>query len=97
MEYAIVSGLMIDATRDYKPGDLPPEGYMEWTAWAEVQRKAGIKQVSCPLCGLWKTPQELSKEINTMIGKRFNKKSGMIETVEVEALICTTCADKIKG
>lgn len=24
----------------YKPGDLPPTGYLEWHEWAEVQRKA---------------------------------------------------------
>jgi hypothetical protein len=45
---------------EYKPGDLPPEGYLQWHEWAEVQRKAGIKQVQCPTCGLWRTPQELS-------------------------------------
>ena len=45
---------------DYKPGDQPPEGYLAWHEWAEVQRKAGIKQVQCGRCGLWKTPQELS-------------------------------------
>jgi len=40
----------------YKPGDPPPEGYLAWHEWAEVQRKAGIKQVQCGRCGLWKTP-----------------------------------------
>ncbi len=25
---------------DYKPGDPPPEGYLEWHEWAEVQRCA---------------------------------------------------------
>lgn len=45
---------------DYKPGDLPPEGYLQWHEWAEVQRKAGIKQTECPTCARWKTPQELS-------------------------------------
>lgn len=45
---------------EYKAGDLPPEGYLQWHEWAEVQRKAGIKQVECPTCGLWRTPQELS-------------------------------------
>ena len=33
---------------EYKPGDLPPEGYLEWHEWAEVQRKAGIKQIRVP-------------------------------------------------
>ena len=45
---------------NYKPGDLPPEGYLQWHEWAEVQREAGIKQVECPTCCKWRTPQELS-------------------------------------
>ena len=42
---------------DYRPGDKPPEGYLEWHAWADVQRKAGIKQYACS-CGKWITPQQ---------------------------------------
>ena len=44
---------------EFKPGDKPPEdaGYLEWHEWAEVQRKAGIKQRLCK-CGKWITPQE---------------------------------------
>lgn len=45
---------------EFKPGDLPPEGYLQWHEWARVQRKAGIRQVQCPTCSLWRTPQELS-------------------------------------
>ncbi len=41
----------------FEPGDLPPDGYLAWTEWAEVQRKAGIKQFPCK-CGKWITPQE---------------------------------------
>jgi len=55
-----MSGWRILVMPDYKPGDLPPEGYLQWHEWAEVQRKAGIKQVQCPTCCLWRTPQELS-------------------------------------
>ena len=50
----------ITAQKGYKPGDLPPEGYLAWHEWAEVQRKAGIRQEPCAKCGLWRTPQELS-------------------------------------
>ena len=50
----------VSAPPDYKPGDLPPEGYLQWHAWADVQRKAGIRQVECPSCSKWRTPQELS-------------------------------------
>ena len=45
---------------DYKPGDLPPTNdsdYLGWHAWADVQRKAGIRQFKCE-CGKWITPQE---------------------------------------
>jgi hypothetical protein len=44
----------------YKPGDPPPDGYLNWHAWAEVQDKAGLRQKRCSRCGLWKFPQELS-------------------------------------
>jgi hypothetical protein len=76
-------------TPDYKPGDLPPEGYLQWHAWAEVQRKAKIKQVECPTCGLWRTPQELSTrelrwEAQTARGKR----------VELSAFQCAKCFEK---
>jgi hypothetical protein len=44
--------------KEYKPGDLPPKGYLEWHEWADVQHKAGIKQFRCKRCGKWLTPQE---------------------------------------
>lgn len=47
-----------DETLKYKPGDLPPKSYLAWHAWADVQRKAGIKQAQCSGCGKWITPQE---------------------------------------
>lgn len=52
---------IITYTEDYKPGDLPPPrsaGYLKWHAWADVQRKAKIKQKPCRECGKWLTPQE---------------------------------------
>lgn len=70
----------------YKPGDLPPEGYLAWHEWAEVQRKAGIKQVQCGKCGLWKTPQELSGQ--TMRWTAQSRKG----PVEMTAPICSKCA-----
>lgn len=45
---------------DFKPGDMPPTGYIDWQAWAEVQARAGLKQTQCPGCGLWRFPHELS-------------------------------------
>lgn len=44
----------------YKPGDPPPGGYLNWHAWAEVQSKAGLKQVKCDRCRLFRFPQELA-------------------------------------
>lgn len=72
--------------KEYKPGDLPPEGYLAWHEWAEVQRKAKIKQVPCGRCGLWRTPQELSGVIDTatMYDKRGNP-------VKVETPVCSKC------
>jgi hypothetical protein len=52
----------IDAGRDYQPGDPRLEGYLQWHDWAAVQHKAGLRQVRCGQCGLWKYPQELSGE-----------------------------------
>jgi hypothetical protein len=46
----------------YKPGDQAPSGYLAWHEWAEVQHKAGLRQVQCGKCGLWRYPQELSGE-----------------------------------
>ena len=42
---------------DFKPGDVQPDGYMEFFDWAEVQHKAGLRQVR-RACGLWHFPQE---------------------------------------
>lgn len=74
---------------DYKPGDLPPEGYLQWHEWAEVQRKAKIKQVQCPTCALWKTPQELSThEVRWTLRNR----SG--QAIEQSGFQCAKCFAK---
>ncbi len=80
---------IVCTTESYKPGDQPPEGYLAWHAWAEVQRKAGIKQVQCGKCGLWKTPQELSDAFvehtgATALGKKHT----------VRMLVCNDCVRK---
>jgi len=82
---------MIDCGSDYKPGDLPPEGYLAWHEWAEVQLKAGIKQVECGKCGAWKTPQELSGEFTESTLKRFTKKPPFVESVKQRSPICSKC------
>ena len=53
----------------FKPGDLPPEGYLAWHEWAAVQHKAGLRQRECGKCGRWKYPQELSDEIVRIEGR----------------------------
>ena len=68
----------------YKPGDLPPTGYLEWHEWAEVQRKAGIKQRQCGKCGKWKTPQEMSS------------RQQLIEMRVISLPVCAQCDDSGK-
>ena len=43
---------------EYNPGDQPPSSYCDWHDWADVQAKAGLKQKRCPVCCLWRFPQE---------------------------------------
>lgn len=78
---------IICTTPGFKPGDQPPEGYIAWHEWAEVQRKAGIKQVQCGKCGLWKTPQELSAEV-----LEYEAKDKIGNPVTVRDPVCGKCA-----
>ena len=70
----------------FQPGDLPPKGYLEWHEWAEVQRKAGIKQVECGGCGKYKTPQELTGHLRVTEAK--DKKGNV---VFIREPICNEC------
>lgn len=45
---------------DFKPGDPPPSGYIEWHEWAHVQTKARLRQEQCGRCSLWRFPPEMS-------------------------------------
>jgi hypothetical protein len=73
-------------TPSFKPGDPPPDGYLAWHEWAEAQRKAGIKQVQCGRCGLWKTPQELnSKTLD------FDVKDSFGNVINIHEHICSNC------
>ena len=72
----------------FKPGDLPPEGYLAWHEWAEVQRKAGIKQVQCGICGKWKTPQELSGRTITTMASRTKRGP---RNVALTSPVCMKC------
>ena len=75
------------AQSTYKPGDQPPEGYLAWHEWAEVQRKAGIRQRECGRCGRWKTPQELSDVVDTTPAKTSRG-----ERIGLSSPVCNACA-----
>lgn len=79
--------LLVQAT--YQPGDLPPEGYLAWHEWAEVQRKAGIHQVACGRCGLWRTPQELSGVVD-----RGSARTSRGAPVDWTSPVCTKCLER---
>ena len=80
--------------QEYKPGDLPPKGYLAWHEWAEVQRKAGIKQVMCGRCMKWKTPQELSDTVDKSYP--FKIKNGEKVVVEFSSPVCRECDETRK-
>ena len=46
----------------YEIGSQPPDGYVEWHTWADVQTKSGLRQKKCPNCGLWRFPQETDEK-----------------------------------
>jgi hypothetical protein len=72
----------------FKPGDLPPKGYLAWYEWAEVQWKAGIKQVECGRCGKWQTPQELSNQTDT-----YEAEDSRGNLVTVTTPVCSKCLE----
>lgn len=73
--------------REFKVGDPPPEGYLEWHEWAMIQGEAGLKQRQCGMCGLWCFPQELSRRLirSTAIEDKTWKK------VRTSSSICLKC------
>ena len=79
----------LDYCPTFRPGDLPPQGYLQWHEWADVQRLAGIKQVECAICGLWRTPQELTGKTRISYAQ---KRDG--SRVKMEGPICTACEAK---
>lgn len=50
--------MIVDIMPIFKAGDPAPSGYNEWHEWARVQLKAGLRQKRCPMCGLYRFPQE---------------------------------------
>ena len=43
----------VAAEDGYKPGSQPPQGYVQWHAWASVQEKAGHRARFCTGCERW--------------------------------------------
>jgi len=73
---------------DYKPGDLPPKGYLAWHEWAHIQDKAGLRQRRCAHCGLCRFPQELSGEVHRCQVEVRG------QVVDIEDPICNECVAK---
>lgn len=78
----------ITQQKEYKPGDMPPEGRLAWDEWASVQDNAGLRQKECLRCGKWQYPQELSgkmelHELETQRGK-----------IQLLMPVCNECIDK---
>jgi uncharacterized OB-fold protein len=51
-------GIILTVMPEYKPGDPPPAGYLQWHEWAKAQEAGGLRQQRCKVCGLWRYPQE---------------------------------------
>ena len=56
---------------EFKHGDPPPKGYLQWHEWARVQYAHGSRQRQCASCDLWKFPPELPCRCrDTLVGKK---------------------------
>lgn len=76
----------------WKPGEQPPASesdYLGWHAWAEVQHKAGLRQVQCGGCGLWRYPQELSEQRRTWKATASNGRK-----YDVTSPLCLKCEQR---
>jgi hypothetical protein len=83
-------GGVLTVAGDYKPGDQPPTGYLDWHEWAEVQHKAGLRQTECGRCGKWKYPQELSDQVDR---HEMQSRKGRMT---VAAHVCNKCVSPNK-
>lgn len=86
--------VILEVTPDFPAGALPPEGYLAWHAWAEAQHKAGLRQVECPNCGLWRYPQELSALERTWgawVIQKGKRKEPEFQTFS--AFLCLKCIE----
>ena len=85
-------GGIIDVSGSFKPGDPRPSGYNAFTEWAEVQHKAGLKQVRCGMCSKWQFPQELSGKTVSSNPFYIDKNKGKRVYLPQETPICNDCA-----
>ena len=85
MDVLIPNGILT-VSPEYKPGDQAPRGFLDWQAWADVQHKAGLRQVECGRCGKWKFPQQISDEVDTCA---LIDRIGMFD--EATSPVCTKC------
>lgn len=81
-------GGSMSVSSNHKPGDREPANatYLDWHSWAEVQHKAGLRQVECGRCGLWRYPQDLSSTVDE---KEVFTKRG--KPVTVKSAVCLKC------
>lgn len=77
----------LDIAGDFQPGDPCPTGHLDRYEWAEVQRKAGLKQTTCPTCGLWMFPQEFAECFPLHHDPRCGARKP----------ICLSCASQLEG
>ena len=80
------NGGVMHVSGDFKPGDQPPTGYLDWHEWADIQHKAGLKQKQCGRCEKWCFPQQLSE-----ICDRTPMKSSYGKVI-LETPVCNKCA-----
>lgn len=72
----------------YERGAPPPEGYLEWHAWAKSQHAAGLRQSRCGECARLRFPQEFSDA--TVTSEPIDGKTG--RTVRIVERVCLECA-----
>jgi hypothetical protein len=81
----------IDAEGDFLPCGPRPDGYLAAHAWAQVQLRAGRKEVRCMSCSLWHFDFEMDDEIH--VSHASASKFGE-PNVTVRSQRCKPCAQK---
>lgn len=77
---------------DYRPGDAPPAGYVQWHAWADAQHAAGLSQTRCVICTLANYPQEMTtlyvvtEAIDARTGNAVREHRGVCKECEAAAM-----------